>query len=170
MWQARIQELRQGPSHDILSVRGMVRAISCTLSVAVAGVFWSGLPCSSLIWLNRGTSKRSKWAPFGNQNNPKVDASNAMTLRWILCALVAITRRVVVIVEQPTSSILTSMPHFLYLADVAGALWSRVQLCPSLNTPNKYIYVRIYQNPPITYKFPVNICFKTTFRTTDMLP
>ena len=81
--------------------------------------------------------------PVRQPEQSEVDASNAMTLRWILCALVAITRRVVVIVEQPTSSILTSMPHFLYLADVAGALWSRVQLCPSLimNTPNKYVYI-----------------------------
>ena len=141
VWQARIQEINLGPSHDILSTRGMTRAISCMLSVAAGGVFWSGLPCSSLTWLNRGTSKRSKFCPFGDEENPKVSASNAMTLRWILCALVAVTRRVVVIVEQPTSSVLTAMPHFLFLGEMAGRFWSRVQLCLSQLCFIRVIYI-----------------------------
>ena len=63
---------------------GMFRAIQMVLRIKEGGLIHGGPPCSSYVWLNRGTSKRSTACPEGDSSEPSVRISN-MNLICVFC-------------------------------------------------------------------------------------
>ena len=55
---------------------GFLRLLQNCLRICEGGCLHGGPPCSSWIWLNRGTSGRSLANPLGDLNEPSVRRSN----------------------------------------------------------------------------------------------
>ena len=107
---------------------GLVRATAATLAVQEGGVLWSGMPCSSFVWIARASHQRSDENIWGDTEKPKIELANTLLLRWLLLAFVAVARKVLVIVEQPGSSLLDMVPHLIFLRALCGLSWNKVHL------------------------------------------
>ena len=69
--------------HDILTPQGFklhVMVACCTVSSAKA---WSGIVCSSWIWIGRRNTGRSAARPLGHQWRANVKRGNALMLRQV---------------------------------------------------------------------------------------
>lgn len=60
----------------MLPRQGLLRLLQGCLRVAEDGVVHGGPPCSSWVWLNRGTSGRCDERVLGNEKEPSVRISN----------------------------------------------------------------------------------------------
>ena len=89
---------------------GYCLAYQYLLRVQRGGLFFSGLPCSSHVWISRGTSGRSSENPKGN-DSPMTRKGNLLTCRYALMVLVAVARAVWWLCEQPVSSLATKLPY-----------------------------------------------------------
>ncbi|CAL1164269.1 unnamed protein product [Cladocopium goreaui] len=65
--------------------QGFLRLVQMALRVVEDGVAHGGPPCSSFIWLNRGTSKRSAARPMGDQLEPTDHGSLGLDLHSLYC-------------------------------------------------------------------------------------
>lgn len=115
-------EIKQNPSDNMLTTAGWLRALHLTCRLRHGSLLWAGVPCSSFVYLNRGTSGRSASSPCGKQDVPSVKAANTIVNRVILLILVAIARNVAWTVEQPLSSVMDSLPRFTRLRELCGRL------------------------------------------------
>jgi hypothetical protein len=100
-----------GPEHDLTTPIGIVRAIQLVLRLKIAGLLWNGMPCSTFIFLNRGTSKRSRQCPLGSEQVPSVATANLLASRVAILIMLAAARSAVWITEQPASSVLEHHPR-----------------------------------------------------------
>ncbi len=95
--------------HDILQPLGMLAAIRIACSIKPGGLLWLAPPCSTWVWLTRGSTGRSLTA-LGDFTLPAVIEQNALVERvMLLCELVH-RRGGHYIIEQPASSVLWSYP------------------------------------------------------------
>lgn len=59
------------------SVRvGFIRAVAYTLQLAPNALLHAGPPCSSWVWISRGSTKRSKKNPMGNKSYQSTQDAN----------------------------------------------------------------------------------------------
>jgi len=75
--------------------------------------------CSSWTWMNRGTSKRSKERPLGDESLAYIQDANRMVSRCIMIAAICICLGHVFILEQPANSLMEHHPKFRWLLDLA---------------------------------------------------
>ena len=54
------------PFDDINSSLGFIKALLYVMRLSDDGLFWAAPPCSTWVFMNRGTSKRSKVDPMGD--------------------------------------------------------------------------------------------------------
>ena len=54
----------------------MISAVRCILKLKPLALATIGLPCSSFVWINAATAKRSETNPFGNEELPHVSQGN----------------------------------------------------------------------------------------------
>ncbi|CAL1156411.1 unnamed protein product [Cladocopium goreaui] len=80
-----------GTSGDILEVEGFLASIQSILRLREGGLATAGPPCGSFIYLNLGTSLRSKTRPFGGPW-AYVKRANRITCRLCLLLLLAFVR------------------------------------------------------------------------------
>ena len=98
----------RGPIEDILEDPGYDLALFYTLCLLVAGSFWSGLECSTFIFMARNGTGRTICRPEGNYNCRRVRNANIMASRSIALMTIAHLRKVHTFMEQPLSSL---APH-----------------------------------------------------------
>ena len=91
---------------DLCGLEGFFLALRMLLQVVPGGLFWGGVPCSSWIFLNMGTSGRKAGAATGDVSQPTVRIANLIASRYALLTMVALARSVVWCAEQPSSSLL----------------------------------------------------------------
>ncbi len=65
--------------------------------------------------MSRGTTKRSKQSPLGDEHVEKVRLSNVLVARTVLLTLLAIARGVAWTWEQPLSSLMEEHPRVKHL-------------------------------------------------------
>jgi hypothetical protein len=106
---------------DLLSSHGFLRAIKNILRLRRHALFWAGIPCSTFVWINRGTSKRSRECPLGCVDAPSAHAANVMTSRWCLLVLLTVARQACWLVEQPASSLLPCHPRVADIVEMGRA-------------------------------------------------
>lgn len=58
--------------------KGLLKLAQMVLKTRPDGLVHSGPPCSTFVWVNRHTSKRSKEFPEGDSSVQSVSASNAI--------------------------------------------------------------------------------------------
>lgn len=115
-------ELRDNPADDITTDLGLLRGIKLVLRLRVSGLLWSGTPCSSWTFLNRGTSKRCHGAPLGDVGCPSVASSNLVVTRMALLCMLAAARSVTWTMEQPGSSLMPEHPRLRHLRELGRQL------------------------------------------------
>ena len=64
---------------------GILRGIQIALRLVPDGLLHGGPPCSSFVWLNRGTSKRSAGDVDGDLSEPSVSIANEILARTFQC-------------------------------------------------------------------------------------
>jgi hypothetical protein len=101
--------------HNLLSTEGLLHAIKGVLRLRQRGLLWGGVPCSSFVWINRGTSRRSRANPLGDVSVASVSTSNTIVSRFALLVLLGVSRGATWLVEQPSSSLLPWHPR---IADI----------------------------------------------------
>lgn len=104
--QVKSFDLCRSPSHNLATTVGFLLVLQSILELRVGGVLWGALPCSSWVYVSRGTSKRSKESPMGDVSQRSVREANLLTSRFVLLLLVAVARGAQWCVEQPQSSLL----------------------------------------------------------------
>ena len=96
------------------------------MRLKVGGLLWGGVPCSSWVFLNRHTSKRSREAPLGDEGQPSVCRANLLVTRWTLLVLLAVSRGCLWLAEQPMSSLMLEHPRLKQVCELCQT--------PSLHT------------------------------------
>ena len=92
---------------------GMLAALKGILRLRPGSLAWFGVPCSLLIWVSLGTSKRgTSFDLFGDVSLESVRRSNVHLSRAAILVLVCIAREVWYAIEQPGSSRLPRLPFF----------------------------------------------------------
>ena len=97
--------------HNLLSTEGFLHAVKGVLRLRRNSLLWGGLPCSTWVWINRGTSQRSRSNPLGNRSIPSVASANELVSRFSLLVLLAVARGAAWLVEQPSTSLLPLHPR-----------------------------------------------------------
>ena len=91
---------------DLLEDNGFALAIRLVLSLSQGALLWVALPCSSWIWINRGTSGRNRLLWAGNTTLKYIHDANKMVSRTVLLLWIASWRGVTWVLEQPISSVM----------------------------------------------------------------
>ena len=94
---------------------GFLRAVGLVLRLRVGGLVWGGTPCSSWVFMNRGTSKRTASNPLGDCSEPSVRLGNLLTTRFVLLVLLGVARGAMWCCEQPMSSLMPRHPRMQQL-------------------------------------------------------
>ena len=99
-------EMKLDPLADILSTKGFVLALMMALMVKDHGFAMIATVCSSWVFVNRATSKRSVWNPLGDTHVKSVALANEMVSRMALILWVLESKRCLWLYEQPQTSLL----------------------------------------------------------------
>ncbi len=115
------------PAGYALAVRLALRTKPSILKSVPASMSLMATVCSTWVWVNRGTSKRSGWNPLGDQSLKQVAGANKMVSRMCLICRLLNARNVWWVLEQPQSSLMEKHPRFQELvadSDVYEARFS----------------------------------------------
>ena len=77
--------------NDFCSTTGYLVALRDVIRCRPGACIFAGLPCSSWVWINRGTSKRGDEGVEGNLENAKVVTANTLVARFAILAVMAMT-------------------------------------------------------------------------------
>ena len=114
-------------SMDIMSAPGMAFALALSLRLRRGSFAHLAPVCSSLVWVSRSSTGRSETTPLGTTACAR--EGNAMTSRCMLLMYILISRGVLVVLGQPSSSLMqypSWAKQFLYisLAQFELYVWS----------------------------------------------
>ena len=99
---------------------GFLYSLKAILRLKPGALLFAGLPCSLLIFISRGTSKRNccGYDIFGDPENEATCKSNLMLARFALLVMVAISRDVFWACEQPASSLASKVPYLAHISNI----------------------------------------------------
>ena len=112
---------KYNPQIDFSTPVGLRIFLIALRQLKPGGLNWMGLECKTWIWIARNTFKRSSSSPLGNEDLEPVRAANKVLVNAVVTGLVVYFSEREFIVEQPVSSIMTSVPHFICLLSVTGS-------------------------------------------------
>ena len=105
-------DISTNPKEDLSTTMGFILALRGVLRLKIGGLLWGGVPCSTWVYISRGTSGRSAAQPMGNTRMACVRAANLVTARFAALVLVAVARGAQWLVEQPGSSVMDLHDRF----------------------------------------------------------
>ncbi|CAE7606159.1 unnamed protein product, partial [Symbiodinium sp. KB8] len=112
---------------DLTTTAGFLKLIKSALRLKEGGLLWLANPCHMHVWMSSSVHKRGPEQPWGDVTLPSVCTSNCITARACLILFIATSRRVWSAIEQPVSSTLKWVPHFVHLRKLLlacdGELW-----------------------------------------------
>ena len=97
---------------------GFLVCVQKLLRVRRGGLCFSGLPCSSHVWISRGSTGRSRDCPRGNLQSSTTQAGNEQACRFSLLVLVCVARMVYWVCEQPSSSLAIYLPYIEWVLNL----------------------------------------------------
>ena len=112
-------EVLSNPTCDMLSAEGFLHALMLIRRLKPSSLVHLAPVCSSWVWVNRGTSKRSREHPLGDTSLAYICQANQMVSRVIMICLVATARGHTFVIEQPSSSVMDSHPKFAFMMKLA---------------------------------------------------
>ena len=99
------------PLQDLATDNGFLDATRLVLGLKHKGLLWCGTPCSSWVFLSRGSTGRSRERPLGEEERECVRVANLLVSRVAILIYLAVSRGAVWVLEQPASSIMTCHPR-----------------------------------------------------------
>lgn len=60
---------QKGRSHDMLSLVGLLQSVRLTLQIVEEGLLWSGIPCSSWVFMNVSRTCRCQDNVWGSADS-----------------------------------------------------------------------------------------------------
>jgi hypothetical protein len=105
---------------DLTTPLGFLHALGLCLRLKPGGLLWAAPPCSTFVWMNRGTSQRSTDRAEGNESVPSVAASNIIVARLMLLIALVVTKGCNWMLEQPTSSVMVWMRRMQAIKENLG--------------------------------------------------
>lgn len=97
---------RDAECMNILSDLGYVFALSVAAQVRPGGFALLAPVCSTWVWICRHSVKRSYFNPLGDSGMACVRDANIMVSRCVILVLLLASRGVMVVLEQPSSSLM----------------------------------------------------------------
>ena len=101
---------------NILGGLGFLNALLLLLRVRPGGGAFSAPVCSTWVYVNRGTSKRSQARPHGDEEREQVRLANCMVARCCLLMYVSTARGLLHVLEQPIGSLMEKHAQFQIMA------------------------------------------------------
>lgn len=101
-----------GKPMDLLTPEGFLGAVyhACRLEPGTGAL--AAPVCSSFVYMNKGTSKRSPDRPMGEESYPSVKAGNTLACRTLLIVMIAQALCCFWVLEQPKGSTMDLLPCF----------------------------------------------------------
>ena len=96
------------------------------MQLRAGGLAFFAPVCSSFVFINRGTARRSICTPLGDCSLDHVVTGNLLAARTALLVMVATWKMCCWIVEQPASSLLIDHPRFQELVSLQTVYRHRV--------------------------------------------
>ena len=113
----------KGFLEDMTSVHGFIRSLQCILRVVRFGLVHAGQPCNSFCWVSSASHGRSDDNSYmGRTDLDWIYMCNIIAVRCVICLMVAFSRRVFFIIENPRQSQLPNFPYYDYLINLAERL------------------------------------------------
>ncbi len=106
----RSLDVAYSPDHDVLTPVGLLLLLKTALELRTGGVLWAAPPCSTWVFLSRGSTLRTRTEPEGNRLSRAVVAQNALVERLCLVLEILCHRGVHWIIEQPAGSCMWDYP------------------------------------------------------------
>jgi hypothetical protein len=107
--------LERARAMDLCTPSGFAVALWAMMTLRRNGVAFFAPVCSSWVWINRATSKRSAAMPLGREDLLHVSQGNLPAARTALLATLAAWKRCTWIIEQPSSSLFMEHPRMQQL-------------------------------------------------------
>ena len=106
------RDIEQWGDMDITTPRGFLMAVILALRIKDGGSSLLAVVCSGWVWINRASSRRSRWQPLGQDGvQAYVSNANLMVSRCVVLLWLFYARNVWVVLEQPASSLLQEHPR-----------------------------------------------------------
>ena len=116
------------------------------------GFVWEGTLCSSWIWLSRGTTRRTRALPRGDQSSSSVVTGNALAARSAIIIAICYARGLSWVLEQPDSSLMKQHPAMACVRRCMRAhhetWWQITTFMGAFNGPSTKPH-SLYSNSPI---------------------
>ena len=90
--QFHLSKVRYSRHYDLLTAVGFLVALQATRRLVRSGTLWCGAPCSSWVWMSRGTTYRCPLRPKGKKKLTSVRAMNKLVRRLCFVSLGCIHR------------------------------------------------------------------------------
>ena len=100
------RDLKFSKHLDILSGVGFLAILQGLRSLCVSGLAWLGVPCSSWIYLSRGTTKRHRLNVGGKRSLLSVRQANRIARRVAYLITFIEAKQAYWVIENPISSVL----------------------------------------------------------------
>ena len=100
------RDIRDSRHLDWLSTLGFLITLQGLRHMARGGLAWFAPPCSSWIWLSRGSTRRSALNPRGARRYRKVREANKLCRRLIYLLEYLVAKGVFFAIEQPVTSLM----------------------------------------------------------------
>lgn len=113
---------------DVESGVGFMSALQGLRSLAVGGLCWLAVPCSSWVFMSRGTTGRSRLTVRGRRRYQKVRSANRIARRTCYLVTYLEAKGCYWALENPSSSILWLYPPMRRLLDREGTYMLTVPL------------------------------------------
>eukprot|EP00969_Alexandrium_andersonii_P190998 8437568-Alexandrium_andersonii.AAC.1 len=110
-------EVLKNPLMKMLSAPGYVLFLKLLLQIRGGGFKLAAPVCSSWVWINRGTSRRSWSNPLGDTRQATIAQASCMVARVILGLLICEAKSIWWVLEQPQGSLMRRHPAFCWLVD-----------------------------------------------------
>lgn len=103
------------PMLNLNSDAGFAHAIELVMRLRPGSLIWGAPPCSSFVFMSRGTTLRSTENPLGNVEHRSVRHANMVVARLVMLLMLGLLRGCEFCVEQPGTSVMGSLPCWQFL-------------------------------------------------------
>ncbi len=111
-------EIKDHPERcNFVGPQGWATVVYLALRTRPAGGFLAAPVCSTWVWMNRATARRSVLFPLGDQRRQQNRDANKMISNLTLLLYLLTARGVMWVVEQPSSSLMEAHPRWQTLCE-----------------------------------------------------
>jgi hypothetical protein len=117
------------PMLNMNSDAGFAHAVELVLRLRPGSLIWGAPPCSSFVFMSRGTTLRSQDNPLGNVEHRGVRHANMVVARLVMLLMLGLLRGCQFCVEQPGTSLMGRLACWEFLMNHFTVHMARTWMC-----------------------------------------